>query len=62
MIESGDRHFKGVYEDSAGVYKVKQGSADETPYVHEHVHGAYPNQHTWIFYWYNTSGIDEDWC
>ena len=54
MLESGDGECKGVYEESAGVYKVKQGSAGQTPYVH----GAYPNENTWIFYRY--TGVDED--
>ena len=54
MIESGDDQCKGVYEESAGVYKVKQGSAGQTPYSN----GAHPNENTWVFYWY--TGVDED--
>ena len=54
MIESGDDQCKGVSEVSAGVYYVKKGSAGETPYVH----WKYPNENTWVFYWY--TGVDKD--
>ena len=54
MLESGEGECKGVYENPTGVYKMKQGSAGQTPYVH----ASHPNENTWIFYWY--TGVDED--
>jgi len=54
MLESGDEECIGINEIPAGVFNLKQGSAGQTPYVH----GAYPNENTWIFYRY--TGVDED--
>ena len=53
LLESGEGQCNGVneYDDK---YRVKQGSLVETPYFH----GAFPNENSWIFYWY--TGVDEN--
>ena len=51
-IQTGE-HCNAVYQWPDGTYKVKTSSTFSMPYTH----GAYPDENSWIFYWYTG---DED--
>ena len=61
LVESGEGQCNALYEphNPQGVYYTKLSPADAIqtgPYVH----GSFPNENTWTFYWYTEENFEID--